>query len=145
MTESDDIADIPEVTPPQAMEILKLDKSAVLIDVRSKVEFDYVGHPSNAISVPWQEAPEWTVNPDFVDKVKIQLEKENMGAAAEDLKILMLCRSGGRSMDAAIMLSKRGFSNVLNISEGFEGTIDEDRHRGNINGWRFHNLPWEQT
>ena len=145
MTESNDIADIPEVTPPQAMEILISDNSAVLIDVRSKVEFDYVGHPPNAISIPWKEAPEWTVNPDFVENVKKQLDDANKDVPAENLNILMLCRSGGRSMDAAILLSKCGFSNVLNISEGFEGTIDEDRHRGNINGWRFHNLPWEQT
>ena len=63
----------------------------------------------------------------------------------EDTTVLMLCRSGARSMNAAIELKKNGFSNVINIAEGFEGALDKNQHRGNIGGWRFHNLPWEQT
>jgi rhodanese-related sulfurtransferase len=57
----------------------------------------------------------------------------------------MLCRSGARSALAAEMLIKEGYTNVYNILDGFEGDKDESGHRNTINGWRFHDLPWEQS
>jgi len=135
---------IDEVNPVQAWEILNSNEPAVLLDVRSKVEFDYVGHPSGAVNVPWQEAPEWSVDPEFVDKVRVRL-RELAQRPPEDITVLTLCRSGKRSLDAGIRLAESGFKRVLNIAEGFEGDLDEKKHRGTINGWRFYNLPWEQT
>lgn len=137
---------IKEIPPPQAWEILNSDKEAVLLDVRTKMEFDYVGHPVGAIHVPWQEAPTWEITPAFVDKVREVLKEARPGAKAlEDLKILTLCRSGKRSYAAGQALADSGFKHVININEGFEGEIDKSKHRGNISGWRFHKLPWEQT
>ena len=137
---------IKEITPPQAWDILNSDKTAVLLDVRTKLEFDYVGHPPGAVHVPWQETPTWEINPVFVDKVREALKKARPEVhAAEDLKVLALCRSGKRSHAAGQALAEAGFNNVMNIKEGFEGEIDKNKHRGNINGWRFHKLPWEQT
>ena len=129
-----------EVTPKQAWKILRDDAGAILLDVRSKVEFDYVGHPVGAVNIPLQEPPYWQIDPDFVGKVINQL-----GAASRDVPILTLCRSGARSMTAAELLEATGFKRTINIAEGFEGDKDGNRHRGNLNGWRFHGLPWEQT
>ena len=129
-----------EVNPKQAWKILRENPDAILLDVRSRVEFDYVGHPPGALHVPIQEAPDWQTDPAFTDKVIERLGKTSRGAT-----ILTLCRSGKRSMLAAQLLEARGFRHMVNISEGFEGDLDENRHRNNLNGWRFHGLPWEQT
>jgi len=58
--------------------------------------------------------------------------------------VLAICRSGKRSHVAAEHLREQGFREGYNVVEGFEGDLDTRRHRSTINGWRFHNLPWEQ-
>ena len=131
---------VAEVNPKQAWKMLQENPDAILLDVRSKVEFDYVGHPVGAVHVPIQETPDWQTDPDFADKVI-----EQLGEASKDTTVLTLCRSGKRSMLAAQLLEERGYRDTVNIAEGFEGDPDENRHRGNLNGWRFHGLPWEQT
>ena len=68
-----------------------------------------------------------------------------MGKQAKKSTVLTLCRSGKRSMLAATLLEEQGYKDTVNIAEGFEGDPDGNRHRGNLNGWRFHGLPWEQT
>ena len=125
---------VSEVNPKQAWKMLQDNPASILLDVRSKVEFDYVGHPVGAVHVPIQEAPDWQTDPDFTQKVI-----EQLGEASKNVTVLTLCRSGKRSMLAAQLLD------TVNIAEGFEGDPDENRQRGNLNGWRFHGLPWEQT
>ena len=129
-----------EVTPKQAWKILQDEPDTILLDVRSKVEFDYVGHPVGAVNVPLQEFPDWQNDPAFTEKVTGQL-----GETGKNVTVLTLCRSGKRSMAAADLLGQAGFRRTINIAQGFEGDMDENRHRGNLNGWRFHDLPWEQT
>ena len=131
---------VSEVNPKQAWKMLQDDPDAILLDVRSKVEFDYVGHPVGAVHVPIQEAPDWQTDPDFTQKVI-----EQLGEASRNATVLTLCRSGKRSMLAAQLLEQQGYRDTVNIAEGFEGDPDENRQRGNLNGWRFHRLPWEQT
>lgn len=131
---------VAEVNPKQAWKMLQDNPNAILLDVRSKVEFDYVGHPVGAVHVPLQEFPDWQTDPDFSQKV-IEL----LGTASRDVTVLTICRSGKRSMLAAQLLEAQGYKDTVNIAEGFEGDPDENRHRGNVNGWRFHGLPWEQT
>lgn len=131
---------VAEVNPKQAWKMLQENPNAILLDVRSKVEFDYVGHPVGAVHVPLQEFPDWQTDPDFSQKV-IEL----LGTASRDVTVLTLCRSGKRSMLAAQLLEAQGYKDTVNIAEGFEGDPDENRHRGNVNGWRYHGLPWEQT
>jgi rhodanese-related sulfurtransferase len=136
---------IAEISPLEAWKMLASDNNSVLIDVRSRVEFEYVGHPIGAINIPWQDAPASQVNPDFVDMVRASLQTDKTDAKkVEDLTLLLLCRSGARSMAAAVELKKSGFRNLFNVAEGFEGKLDGDKHRGTINGWRFHKLPWQQ-
>ena len=136
---------IKEITPPEAWERLQTDPEAVLLDVRSRIEFEFVGHPLNAVHVPWQEAPYWGVDPDFVNKVRHVLRQTREADLPESVPVLALCRSGARSLSAARALQAAGFVEAVNIAEGFEGDKDKNNHRNTINGWRFHGLPWEQT
>jgi rhodanese-related sulfurtransferase len=96
-----------------------------------------VGHPEGAIWVPWQDGPDWEVNPDFLGHVR--------KAASMNRPVVLICRSGRRSVDAGHYLEAHGFPEVYNVLHGFEGDLDERHHRGSRNGWRFEGLPWEQT
>jgi rhodanese-related sulfurtransferase len=129
----------------QAHELLNKNPRAVLIDIRSTMEYLFVGHPTSSIHVAWIDEPDWTVNPHFVTDVrKIMLG----GATSHDdiggAPVILICRSGKRSIDAGKSLLESGFSDVYYVNEGFEGDLDESRHRGTNGGWRFRGLPWEQ-
>lgn len=133
------------LTAKAACELAKKDPRAVIVDIRSTMEFLFVGHPTGAIHVPWIDEPEWTINPHFVTDVrKILLG----GATSHDdiggAPVILICRSGKRSIDAGKALLNAGFSEVFYVNEGFEGELDENRHRGTVGGWRFHGMPWEQ-
>ncbi len=137
---------IPELTPVEAHEMLQRLNDAILVDVRSTMEFEYVGHPQGAMHLPLKEAPDWQTRPDFVAQLKNRLATEtDAGSKPEELTLLMLCRSGKRSEQAAELLLAEGFQRVYNILEGFEGDLDSDGHRNTVNGWRFHGLPWVQS
>lgn len=136
---------IRSINPDEAFALLRERPDAVLLDVRSRVEFDYVGHPPDALHLAWAEHPAWRPNPmQFVTQAKAALAKLG-GAAPETRPILALCRSGGRSLAAAQALAAAGFTDLYNIAEGFEGDRDEAGHRNTINGWRQRGLPWIQT
>ncbi|MDA8094948.1 MAG: rhodanese-like domain-containing protein [Betaproteobacteria bacterium] len=124
------------LSPKDAFEFLEKDIDAVFIDVRSEMEYLFVGHPKDAISIPWNDGPNWEINPDFVAHVK--------KAASTNRPVLLICRSGKRSVEAGHALEDAGFTSVFNVLHGFEGELDENHHRGSQNGWRFEGLPWEQ-
>lgn len=136
---------VKSVSPKAAWELLQQDPRAVLIDVRSNMEFLFVGHPAGAVHVPWIDEPDWVVNPHFVTEVRKVLLG---GITCEDetgcAPVVLICRSGKRSHAAGELLVKEGFSEVYNVSEGFEGELDEHHHRSTVGGWRYHGLPWEQ-
>lgn len=137
---------IKEVDPKQAYDILQKTDDALLIDVRSIMEHQYVGHPLDALHISLKEPPEWETSSDFVKKLEIALQQQFPDKKAlPDLPLLMLCRSGARSATAGEMLINSGYTNVYNVLEGFEGDKDKNGHRSTINGWRFHGLPWEQS
>ncbi|WP_020562157.1 rhodanese-like domain-containing protein [Methylosarcina fibrata] len=129
---------IEQLNPKQAWELMRQNSKAVIVDVRTKIEHGFVGHPPGAVLIPWKEGPDWQLNPNFIGEVK---------QAVPDIEapVLLLCRSGQRSQDAAVALEQAGYRHLVNIVEGFEGPLDENRHRGNLGGWRFHGLPWEQS
>jgi rhodanese-related sulfurtransferase len=129
---------IENLTPQQAWELLQQNVSAVLVDVRSQMEHAYVGHPIGSVHIPWKEAPEWEINPNFVADVKKLVPNSNA-------PILLLCRSGQRSLSAAKALEEEGFMHLINILDGFEGPLGANKHRNNLAGWRFCGLPWEQS
>lgn len=127
---------------------LQADASAVLVDVRTQAEWTFVGIPDlSTVSkapalVEWQCFPTMDVNPDFVDQVGQALAERG---AAPDTPVYFLCRSGGRSRQAAIAMTAAGFKACFNISDGFEGPIDASRHRGGLAGWKAAGLPWIQS
>jgi rhodanese-related sulfurtransferase len=129
---------IDNLTPQQAWELLQQNASAVLVDVRTQMEHAYVGHPIGAVHVPWKEAPGWQINSAFVDDVKKLVP-------SHDAPILLLCRSGQRSLSAAKALEDAGYKRLINIIDGFEGSLDLQNHRGNLGGWRYCGLPWQQS
>ena len=134
---------IKRVTPTEAADMLAADDRAVLLDVRSKVEFDYVGHPVGALNVIWKDYPDWAENPEFVAQTQAALAAA--GGDDNARPILAICRSGARSMAAAKKLAEAGYTNLCNVEEGFEGDKDGDGHRGTVNGWKARGLAWEQS
>ncbi len=125
------------LTSPEAWEFLKQHPEAKLIDIRSSMEFLFIGHPTGCTHIGWMEEPDWDINPNFVEEIKAVQGDDNT-------PIVMICRSGNRSEKAGHQLLEAGLVNIYHISDGFEGDRDDSNHRGTLNGWRFHGLPWEQ-
>lgn len=129
---------INNLSPIQAWEFMQQHSNAVLIDVRAKIEHSFIGHPIGAINIAWKELPDWLWNPEFVPRV-LEAVPDN------DTPVLLLCRSGQRSLEAANALHQAGYTQVINIDGGFEGPLNSDKHRSTLDGWRFHGLPWQQN
>ena len=133
------------LTPQEAHDLLQKDPRAVLIDVRSEMEFLFIGHPCGAIHVAWIDEPDWDINPNFVKQVRqVMLGGLSHKADVSSAPVLLICRSGKRSLEAGEKLIEVGFPEVYNVLEGFEGELDDHHHRSSLGGWRFHGLPWEQ-
>lgn len=134
-----------EVSCKQASSMLENDARAIIIDVRSSMEFLFVGHPKGAVHIPWIDEPDWDINPHFVADVR----KVLLGgiACVDDdgcVPVILICRSGKRSKDAGRLLLEAGLSQIYNVDEGFEGELDDKHQRSTLGGWRFNDLPWEQ-
>lgn len=132
-----------DLSPAEAWALLNQDGNAVLIDVRTEPEWQFVGLPDleavrkTAALISWQVYPSMQINSGFQDAVaKIASDK---GAP-----ILFLCRSGARSRSAAMAATAAGYTAAYNVSEGFEGDHDADGQRGRVNGWKVAGLPWRQ-
>ncbi len=135
---------VKSISPVEAQKLLEENPSAVLIDVRSAMEFLFVGHPKGAVHVAWIDEPDWKVDSAFSSHVR-QVMLGGLNCDGDSCTpVVLICRSGKRSQEAGEALLKEGFNNVYNVLEGFEGELDEDHHRSTVDGWRFHNLPWEQ-
>ncbi len=136
---------VKDLTPKQAWQMLQDNPRAVLIDVRSNMEYLFIGHPKGALHVSWIDEPEWKVNAHFAIEVrKLILGGISCDTDAGCAPVILICRSGKRSLEAGRQLMKEGFSEVYHVLEGFEGDLDDDHHRNTLGGWRFHGLPWEQ-
>ncbi|MEO5378054.1 MAG: rhodanese-like domain-containing protein [Magnetococcus sp. DMHC-6] len=125
-----------QVTPEEAYQLQQTIPDLVFIDIRSEVEHFFIGNPPGVINIPWQDAPDFELNPNFIPDVSRIAKKHQT--------ILLICRSGHRSIDAGNALLEIGFESVYNVLEGFEGARDENHHRSSVNGWRFRGLPWVQ-
>ncbi|HEB94294.1 MAG TPA: rhodanese-like domain-containing protein [Gammaproteobacteria bacterium] len=137
--------EVKSLSPQEAWQMVQDEPRSILVDVRSDMEYLFVGHPVGAIHIPWIDYPDWNLNPNFVTEIrKLVLGGVCHEAAGSSAPILLICRSGKRSLEAGNLLIKEGFCDVYNIAEGFEGDLDEHHHRGTKGGWRFHGLPWEQ-
>ncbi|MEO8023235.1 rhodanese-like domain-containing protein [Polaromonas sp.] len=109
---------------------------AVLIDVRTDAEREWVGFVPGAVALAWKQWPGMAVNPAF--------DQNLQAAVPAGMKALMLCRSGVRSVAAARRAAELGME-AYNILEGFEGDPDAQAHRGMLGGWRRRGLPWKQN
>ena len=133
-----------DVLPTTAWKILNENKNAVLIDVRTRAEWNYVGLPEllsldkKPALLEWQVFPSMQVNPEFV---------ATLGDAItdKDTPLLFLCRSGVRSAAAARAMTAAGYSTCLNVKDGFEGPMDAHGKRGSEAGWKAAGLPWRQS
>lgn len=127
----------------EAWDRLASDTDAVLVDVRTQAEWDYVGVPSlrdldkQPLLVSWQVYPDMHVNPDFAEVLAAQ-------GVRHETTLLVLCRSGSRSREAAIALTALGFERCYNVADGFEGPRDDNGRRGMRAGWKAETLPWAQ-
>ena len=131
------------VMPADAFDALASDQDAMLVDVRTEPEWRFVGLPDlTAIGkqvklVQWQSYPDGQLNTTFV--------QECQAAGVEKGKpVYFLCRSGVRSMHAAVAMTARGYGPCFNVAQGFEGDKDTDMHRGRVGGWKVAGLPWSQ-
>jgi rhodanese-related sulfurtransferase len=126
---------------------LKDDVGSILIDVRTRAEWAFVGLPDLAelgksvVMVEWQTYPDSRINPEFLGRLSAELDRIG---AQRDTELYFICRSGGRSRMAAEAMAGKGYSNCHNVADGFEGPLDATRHRGRIAGWKFEGLPWVQ-
>ena len=125
------------LTPTETFAFLRAHPDAAFIDCRTEMEFFYVGHPVGATHVAWQEAPDWEVNGNFAADVLRETKTKGK-------PVVLICRSGSRSVEAGEALEAAGFADVVNVLYGFEGERDAEHHRNGVNGWRHDGLPWEQ-
>ncbi len=122
--------------PAEAFTLLQEAPRAKLVDVRSRAEWDWVGRIPGAIEIEWQTYPGMRTNPDFLTYLESQVDTEAL--------VMFLCRSGGRSHQAAAAATQSGYPDCYNILEGFEGDKDATSHRSAKGGWKAAGLPWVQ-
>lgn len=146
MTQSD--SSVVEMSVDDAYRFLQEHPDAQLVDVRTRAEWSFVGAPllpfrdAPAIFLEWQSYPQMQVDAAFVARLDAELASRHAGA---DAPLLFLCRSGARSRAAAQAMRAAGRTRCINVSEGFEGPLDAQGHRGEIEGWQAAGLPWRQS
>lgn len=131
-----------DISPTRTWRDLRERAEAVLVDVRTRAEWAYVGGPDLAslgkpvVQVEWLTFPTMENNPGFLEQLRER-------GVMPDRTIYLICRSGVRSRQAAELLALHGYS-TYNVADGFEGQLDADGHRG-VGGWRAEGLPWRQS
>ena len=152
----------------EAYDMLNTVPNTYLIDVRTRAEYQLVGHAPMAYLFPYlfftdkiaKNGETWEYkftkkNKTFIDEISTKFQKTN--------NLLIICRDGERSILAAKDLIKSGFKNVYNVKDGFEGPLfpsfeDENRHKfyrqlalrnkipdynhRRFYGWQWWGLPW---
>ena len=119
-----------------------------LVDVRTRAEWTYVGIPDLAsvgkrpVLVEWQTFPDQAVDPRFAERLAGELKAVGVGP---DDDLYFICRSGSRSLAAAKAMAAAGHRACHNVGGGFEGPLDDERHRGSVGGWKAAGLPWQQS
>lgn len=123
------------LTPAEAQQILENATSAKLVDVRTRPELELVGRIPGASHIEWAYYPDMRLNPDFINQLSQQVDTESV--------VMFICRTGGRSHNAAAVATQAGYTNCYNVLEGFEGATEPSTgQRGKINGWKVAGLPW---
>lgn len=135
-----------DVSCQEAWDVLANDPEAILVDVRTQVEWQLIGKPDLTSISKEPVYLQWVtmqgVNANFIEELKGMLVERG---ATQETPIFFLCQSGGRSKMSAMQCTVQGYSACYNIAEGFEGDLDEFQHRNSISGWKVAGLPWTQT
>ncbi|HXF53698.1 MAG TPA: rhodanese-like domain-containing protein [Hyphomicrobiaceae bacterium] len=138
---------IDDVPVNEVWDRLKSDPKSILIDVRTRAEWTYVGLPElsaigkRPLLIEWQTFPDNRVDPQFAERLGKMLAE---AGATKDTELFFICRSGGRSKAAARAMAAEGYIRCRNVADGFEGPLDPNRHRGRAGGWKAAGLPWAQ-
>ena len=143
-------ATVEQCGPREAWDALEANPKAQLVDVRSRPEWSFVGVPDmgplgrQTAMVEWRSFPGMQVNPAFIDELETHFDP------ATASQVFFICRSGARSMEAAQTVAAHYAAagtpvRCVNVAEGFEGDLDAQRHRGNLNGWKKRGLAWRQS
>lgn len=127
------------VKPSEAFDLLQADTEVHLVDVRTKAELELVGRVPNAIHVEWATYPGMVANADFAKQLQEQLDQHGIDKSS---MLIFMCRTGGRSHNAATVAATLGYTQALNMLEGFEGEANQFKQRALINGWKQAGLPW---
>ncbi|MBI4207731.1 MAG: rhodanese-like domain-containing protein [Betaproteobacteria bacterium] len=123
--------------PAEAYQLLQSAPGAKLVDVRTRAEWDWVGRIPGAVEIELLTYPGSRLNPSFLAELERQVDKE--------VPVMFICRSGGRSHNAALLAMQAGYTACYNVLEGFEGDKDAQGHRNTRGGWRAGGLPWVQS
>ncbi len=144
---SDGATAVEDVSPRETWQHLEKDREAVLIDVRTRAEWAFVGLPDlsaigkEVLRIEWQSFPDNRIDPSFAERLSEFLTASGVEKRAE---LFFICRSGGRSRMAAQAMTALGYPRCCNVATGFEGPLDGHRHRGTQSGWKHDGLPWVQ-
>lgn len=137
-----------DISAQEAWDGLVSSPKAALVDVRTTAEWAYVGFPTLAsigkttAMVSWDDFPSGALVPDFIGRLKRELDK--LGVGPND-PVYFICRSGARSRHAALAATAAGYSQAFNVANGFEGRLDTERHRATPGSWKGEELPWVQS
>ena len=132
-----------DITPQRAWDLLSDDPEAVLVDCRTAAEWRFVGVPDLSSLGHAVVYVEWT-GTDGVHNDGFVEDLIAAGVTPGERQVVFLCRSGNRSIGAAEAATEAGIAPSYNILDGFEGNLDEQKHRG-ATGWRAIGLPWTQS
>lgn len=131
-----------------------LGAKALMIDVRTQAELEYVGVADSVdINIPYMvdDYSEWddkksrymmAPNSGFLSTMADAAKKFNL---SKDDVVIVICRSGDRSSRAADLLTNAGYTKVYSVVDGFEGDMAQDgvnKGRRTVNGWKNSGLPW---
>jgi len=142
-----EVVHIEDVPVEEVWSRLKEDSASLLIDVRTRAEWAFVGLPDlteigkRVLTVEWQTSPESRIDAAFPERL---VEVLDAASANKDTELFFICRSGGRSRMAAEAMANAGYRRCRNVADGFEGPLDADRHRGQVAGWKAAGLAWVQ-
>jgi rhodanese-related sulfurtransferase len=132
-----------DITPQEAWQLLSENPDAVLVDCRTSAEWTFVGVPDlseldrDTLFIEWNRT-DGSHNDAFVAQL------HDAGVTPGERPVVFLCRSGNRSIGAAEAATEAGIAPSYNVLDGFEGNLDEHRHRGGT-GWKAVGLPWRQS
>jgi len=122
------------MTPREAFDVLQANPQALLVDVRTQAELELVGRIPTALNIEWAFYPGMVANPDFAKQLVELVDKNQV--------LIFMCRTGGRSHNAAVVAQQLGYTNAYNMLEGFEGEANALKQRTMVNGWKHAGLPW---